>query len=141
MKSDSSDYELFGYLASLIPTTWSVDSVFVDGFNYTGPYELMGWAEQFEWPCDSYPPPPGYGWFVAWGGMHQGYYGDTGQAFVTIVSDDSLGSFSLAFLAAVHDPMDGGYLWTGDPCSCVVQIVPLSLEQRTWGSIKSGISD
>ncbi len=134
VQTDSGGNTVNGCLSSMIPETWTIDSVYVSGYGFAGSLEMMGW-EGF--PSDSYPPSPGYGWFDARHYGFSGQSGDTGYAVVTIIPDDSLGTFQLAFLAAVKDPMKGGYLWEGDPCSCIVEVLPLSLEQETWAHIKS----
>ncbi len=49
----------------------------------------------------------------------------------------SLGEFQLASLAGAQASM-GPIDWETVPCICMVEVTPVSLEQETWGQIKSG---
>lgn len=125
-----------GLLAVLIPIGWSVDSVCLDGYGYS---DFMiptssGWISEYE-----YPPGSGYEWISYGTSEHvTGDLGDTGHANVFITSGDVPGSYTTAALGAflANQPYIA-YFWEGDPCSCLVEVTPLNLEQETWGKIKS----
>jgi len=111
-----------------------LDSVFCDGYQYTGPFNVIGTGD---WPSDSFPPSPGYEWWLTrspsaclWGNS-----GEAGCGIVTISTSDSLGSFQMAFLAARHSIDPVSYYFEGLPCSCTVEVVPLKLELETWAHI------
>ena len=127
--------ECGGLLAILIPMEWSIDSVYATGYGYSGPMLLDSVGT---WPTNIYPPSTGYEWvdFVTPDNTLYGSIGDTGHATVTIMTGDSLGTFSLAFLAAEFNP-PGDLHWVGDPCNCTVEVTPLNLQEETWGHIKS----
>ena len=128
----------WGELAVLVPTAWSVDSVICDGYGYIGPFnapypDSLGWAEYY------YPSSAGYQWWHS-RSPQSNLYGDsaeTGYAIVTISTNDTLGTFQMAFLAAMWEGMGAPY-YEGDPCSCTVTVTPLNLQQETWGYIKAG---
>jgi len=134
-EQNSGDY--WGELAVLVPTTWNVDSVFCDGYGYLGqfntPYpDTIGWAEYY------YPSSDGYQWWHS-RSLTSDLYGDsaeTGYAIVTITTNDTLGTFQMAFLAAMWEGMGAAY-YEGDPCSCMVDVTPLNFQQETWGYIKT----
>ena len=124
-----------GNLAILIPEIWSVDSVYCDGYQYTGPFSVPD-TVFFGWANDSFPPNAGYEWWYSSSpATLSGDSGETGHVTVTITTSDSIGTFKLAFIAFStyeHQPY-----YDGVPCSCTVEVTPLSLEQETWAHIKS----
>ena len=121
----------YGYLAILIPEMWIVDSVYCVGYGYSGP--LDAW---WNTPSEYFPPASGYEW-SGWRTpvVLHGDSGETGYANAIITTIDSLGTFQLAFCAGTDHVL--GPLWEDTPCSCTVEVTPLSLEQETWGHIKS----
>lgn len=132
----AADSSYFGILSVLVPEEWSVDSVLLNGYGYNClmlPGDL-GWQ-----PEATYPPEAGYEWI----GFHStqklvGELGDTGQATVFITTGATTGPYTTAYLAAFLAVQPTvGYLYEGDPCSCMVEVTPLSFEQETWGHIKS----
>ena len=123
-----------GYLFILVPSAWSVDSVFIDGFGYIGPADLMYWSGLLDY---YYPPDSGYAWLAAQTSYDwSSYIGEVGNSIVVIRPGNEPGTFTMAFLAAIYDGMSDLH-WDGDPCSCIVEVTPLLLEQETWGHIKS----
>lgn len=127
----------FGHLAILIPESWSVDSVYCDGYQYTGPFDI--WCPEpgeWCWATDSFPPAAGYEWWYSDSNSYlQGDLGETGYGIVTITTSDSIGISQMAFIAFGMYEKEPYY--DGVPCSCMVEVTPLSLEQETWGHIKS----
>lgn len=124
------------YLAVLIPEIWSVDSVYGDGCGFAGPLDTLS-AGQIYGPYFAHPPASGYLW-SSWEtpvGIN-GDYGETGYAEVFISATDSLGLFQLAFCAATWGYGDVPN-WEDYPCSCIVEVTPLNLQQETWGHIKA----
>ena len=137
VQAGSSSYR--GHLAILSPVLWSVDSVYANGYGYSGPMLNDSSPDSYVWLFNqSYPPSIGYQWssFVSPDYTLHGFAGDTGSATVTIMSNDSLGTFTLAFLAGVEGGLFGPQ-WLGDPCSCTVEVAELHFQQETWGHIKS----
>jgi len=120
-----------GYLAILIPEIWSVDSVYGVGYGYSGPLSNDGPTGMLSAPAS------GYEW-SSWKTPVELYTdsGETGYANAVISTSDSLGTFQLAFCAGHY----GSYhpYWEDYPCSCLVEVTPLNLEQETWGYIKVG---
>ncbi len=135
--------DMTGLLAVLVPSIWTVDSVFCDGYGYTGPFVFSYSDSMYYWPsvdeealrADLYKPATGYIWWVFAEDSLYGDLGETAHAAVFVTTNDSLGQFQMAFLAAVTG--QGNTNWNGDPCSCIVEVTPLQLEQETWGYIKS----
>lgn len=124
-----------GVLAVLHPIGWVIDSAYCNGYGYSGPMVGPYPGSYMELP----PPSAGYEWhhFYTPDNDLFGEPGDTGFGNVFILPNDSLGTFSLAFLAGALGGI-GDPVWSGDPCSCSVEVTPLSLEQETWGNIKAG---
>ena len=135
--------DVTGLLAVLIPSIWTVDSVFCDGYGYTGPFVFLYSDSTSYWPSvneavppdDLYKPATGYIWWVFKGNPLYGDSGETAHATVFVTTNDSLGQFQMAFLAAMTGQT--AYGWDGDPCSCLVEVIPLNLVNETWGAIKS----
>jgi len=135
--------DMAGLLAVLVPSIWTVDSVFCNGYEYTGPFEFHYSDSMYYWPSvddeallgDLYRPATGYIWWVFGADPFYGDSGETAHATVIVTANDSLGQFQMAFLAAATG--QGYPSWDGDPCSCIVEVSPLNLEHETWGTIKS----
>jgi hypothetical protein len=134
------DSSFTGLLSVLIPDEWFVDSVFVEGYGYSGPM-LQG---DCGWQLgDTYPPESGYQWV----GFHTpqeltGWLGDVGQATVFVSTDENLGTYTTAYLGRILALSPSvGFLYEGDPCSCAVEVTPLHLEQETWGAIKTELGE
>lgn len=121
-------------LAVLIPEVWSVDSIYGEGYGESGLLDTMGVYGNPPW---QYPAPSGYHW-SCWETPVpiSGDSLETGFAEVYISVTDSLGIFQLAFCAGYYHPIED-VSWEENPCSCLVEVTPLNLEQETWASIKS----
>ena len=120
-----------GYLAILIPEIWTIDSVYGSGYGISGTLDSIN-------SSNLYLPQPaaGYEWF-AWKTPVIAFAdsGEIGHAITTITTVDSLGTFQLAVCAGTE-----GYAWPNweeSPCSCMVDVTPLNLQQETWGYIKT----
>jgi len=126
-------------LAILIPEIWSVDSVYGDGCEYSGPLDTMGVYGNPP-PQWQHPAPSGYLW-SCWETPIpiNADYGETGYAEAYISTTDSLGLFQLVFCAGywADASTPHHFQYEDNPCSCAVEVTPLSLEQETWGHIKS----
>ncbi len=135
MSSDSNWYPAIVGLAVLIPEIWEVDSLYGYGFGYSGTLDTLDYHFDPPW---QHPAPGGYIW-SCWQTPVAvvGDSGETGYAEAYISVSDSLGLFQLAFCAGYLNTIGPDFWWEEDPCSCVVEIVPLNLEQETWGHIKS----
>lgn len=123
-------------LAILIPKIWSVDSVYGNGCEYSGSLDTMG---VYGNPPPQHPAPSGYFW-SCWNTPIpiNGDYGETGYAEAFISATDSLGLFQLVFCAGYWTTViEPRYVYEDNPCSCVVEVTLLNLEQETWGHIKS----
>ena len=134
---DTSSDDECGVLAVLVPDVWSVDSVICHGYGYFGPFDNV--QPGGGWPDEHYPPSTGYQWwlFQSPDSNLNGDSAETAYANVTITTNDTLGSFQMAFLAGVFCGMGEDHFFEGDPCSCTVEVMPLILQQETWASIKS----
>ena len=127
-----------GLLAILIPEIWSVDSVHGEGYGYFGSLEFYGFVSGPE----AYLPhaSSGYHWAIWDTPIALSVdSGDTGYVNANITSTDSLGVFQLAFCCGFVGPYTPG--WEDSPCSCLVAVTPLNLEQTTWGTIKSSMGE
>jgi len=121
-------------LAILIPEIWTVDSVLGEGYGLSCLLDTMGVHGEPPW---EHPAPSGYLW-SCWETPVAilADSGETGYAEAYISVTDSLGFFELAFCAGYYHSM-GGVIYEDNPCSCVVEVTLLNLEQETWGFIKS----
>ncbi len=125
-----------GYLAILIPEIWSVDSVYGEGYGFTGSMDSIPNVQTYPNYTD---PPVGYEWSM-WETPVPltSYPGDSGYAIVNINTSDSLGEFQLVFYTGSAGSIEP--IWEDTPCSCTVEVTPLNLQQDTWAHIKSDLA-
>lgn len=125
-------------LGVLLPETWNAVSGTFTGPSYSGelyPY-FGGLLDQI---VQAYPPTPGYEWQgLAADGWMQGEQGEIYYSTVVIEVPGSAtyGPYDIAFLAAQKREIDQSPAWDGDPCSTIVEVVPLALVTDTWGGLK-----
>jgi len=123
-----------GYLSVLVPTSWAVDNMTFTGPN-SGEMSFAFWGIPESGPGVTRNEWKNWMSFVS-DSAYVPVEGDIYHISMDIHTNDTLGIFEIAFLAWGFGVMSYPS-WDGDPCTTTVQVVELSLENTTWGSVKT----